>query len=202
MDQRPAGLDDPALAAHAWARFRSIMAWMIAVAAACSAGAIVGLDPSFLVDVRGETLDSHAALARLAADPWRRLPLEEARELERLYQRAAADLARLACDRSGHGLQRAAQIVDLIEQGQHQRHRILRDVDIAPQISCPFLILHGQDDRVVPLPSAHKLYEAVGSKQKHLKLFGTEETGAQHAQVDNRVIGVDYIADWIAATLK
>lgn len=43
MDQRPAGLDDPALAAHAWARFRSIMAWMIAVAAACSAGAIVGL---------------------------------------------------------------------------------------------------------------------------------------------------------------
>jgi dipeptidyl aminopeptidase/acylaminoacyl peptidase len=75
-------------------------------------------------------------------------------------------------------------------------------VDVAPQISCPFLILHGQDDRVVPLPSAHKLYEAVGSKQKHLKLFSTEETGAQHAQVDNRVIGVDYIADWIATTLR
>lgn len=37
-----------------------------------------------------------AMLARLATDPWRRLPLEEARELERLYQRAAADLARLA----------------------------------------------------------------------------------------------------------
>jgi dienelactone hydrolase len=74
-------------------------------------------------------------------------------------------------------------------------------VDVAPQISCPFLILHGEDDRVVPLPSAHKLYAAVGSKQKHLKLFSTEETGAQHAQVDNRVIGVDYIADWIAATL-
>ena len=75
-------------------------------------------------------------------------------------------------------------------------------VDVAPQISCPFLILHGQDDRVVPLPSAHKLYEAVGSKQKHLKLFSTEETGAQHAQVDNRVIGVDYIADWISATVN
>ena len=43
MDQPPAGLDDPALAAYAWARFRGIMAWMIAVAAACSAGAIVGL---------------------------------------------------------------------------------------------------------------------------------------------------------------
>lgn len=43
MDQPPAGLDDPALAAHAWRRFRGIMAWMIAAAAACSAAAIVGL---------------------------------------------------------------------------------------------------------------------------------------------------------------
>ena len=53
----------------------------------------------------------------------------------------------------------------------------------------------------MPLPSAHKLYEAIASKQKHLKIFTTGETGAQHAQVDNRVIGVDYIADWITATV-
>lgn len=39
-----------------------------------------------------ERLD--ALLRALADDPWR-LPLENARELERLYQRAAADLARL-----------------------------------------------------------------------------------------------------------
>lgn len=37
-----------------------------------------------------------ALLEGLARDPWRRMPLAEARELERLYQRAAADLARLA----------------------------------------------------------------------------------------------------------
>ncbi len=37
------GLDDPAQAVHAWGRFRAIMAWMIMVAAACSAGAIVAL---------------------------------------------------------------------------------------------------------------------------------------------------------------
>ena len=35
-------------------------------------------------------------LRRIDADPWRRLPLAEAREMERLYQRASADLARLA----------------------------------------------------------------------------------------------------------
>ncbi len=41
-----------------------------------------------------ERLDT---LLRLRArDPWRPLPLAEARELERLYQRASADLARLA----------------------------------------------------------------------------------------------------------
>lgn len=37
-----------------------------------------------------------AMLRRLAEDPWRSLPWEEVRELERLYQRAAADLARLS----------------------------------------------------------------------------------------------------------
>jgi uncharacterized membrane protein SpoIIM required for sporulation len=37
-----------------------------------------------------------AILARLHADPYRKLPLDESRELERLYQRAAADLARLS----------------------------------------------------------------------------------------------------------
>lgn len=43
MSQTPPGLGDPAQAAHAWRRFRAIMAWMITVAAACSAGAIVAL---------------------------------------------------------------------------------------------------------------------------------------------------------------
>lgn len=71
-------------------------------------------------------------------------------------------------------------------------------VEVAPQITCPFLILHGQDDRVVPIASAHTLFAAVGSSDKHLKIFITEEGGAQHAQVDNRPVGVDYIADWIA----
>lgn len=42
---------------------------------------------------RWERLD--AMLRKLADDPWRVLPLDEARELEGLYQRACADLARL-----------------------------------------------------------------------------------------------------------
>ncbi|AXJ94961.1 MULTISPECIES: hypothetical protein [unclassified Sphingomonas] len=37
------GLDDPAQAAHAWARFRTILAWMTLAAATASAATIVAL---------------------------------------------------------------------------------------------------------------------------------------------------------------
>jgi dipeptidyl aminopeptidase/acylaminoacyl peptidase len=69
--------------------------------------------------------------------------------------------------------------------------------DIADKITYPFLIVHGQDDKVVPVASAHKLYEAVGAKQKHLKILTAEDGGSYHAQADNRQVGIDYIADWI-----
>ena len=56
---------------------------------------IVNLD-RFIAEEQPHWERLDAVLHRLAADPWRRLPIEEARELERLYQRAAADLARIA----------------------------------------------------------------------------------------------------------
>ena len=40
------------------------------------AGAVLGLDPSFLVDLDGETLDSHATLARLGLEPLELEPKE------------------------------------------------------------------------------------------------------------------------------
>lgn len=50
----------------------------------------------FITEERPKWGRLDAMLRRLAEDPWRKLPLEEARELELLYQRAAADLARLS----------------------------------------------------------------------------------------------------------
>jgi alpha-beta hydrolase superfamily lysophospholipase len=73
--------------------------------------------------------------------------------------------------------------------------------DVAGRIACPFLIVHAEDDRVVPVASAHKLYEAIGSPRKHLKILTAADGGTYHAQADNRQVGVDYIADWIAASL-
>ncbi len=73
---------------------------------------------------------------------------------------------------------------------------------VAEKISCPFLIVHGADDKVVPVANAHKLYDAIGSREKHLKILTAEDGGAYHAQADNRQVGIDYIADWIADTLN
>ena len=70
--------------------------------------------------------------------------------------------------------------------------------DVAKNITCPFLVTHGGNDRVVPVENAQKLYDAVGSKNKTIKIFTTEEGGAEHAHVDNRQIGIDFAADWLA----
>jgi alpha-beta hydrolase superfamily lysophospholipase len=74
--------------------------------------------------------------------------------------------------------------------------------DVARRIECAFLVAHGENDRIVPLDSARKLYEAVGSRNKTFKIFTAEEGGAEHVQVDNRQVGVDYIADWIADNVR
>jgi dienelactone hydrolase len=73
--------------------------------------------------------------------------------------------------------------------------------DVAKNIRCPFLVTHGGNDRVVPVENAPKLYEAVGSANKTIKIFTTEEGGAEHAHVDNRQVGIDFAADWLEANM-
>jgi fermentation-respiration switch protein FrsA (DUF1100 family) len=73
--------------------------------------------------------------------------------------------------------------------------------DVAGRITGPFLIVHAEDDRVVPVESARKRYAAIGSPRKHLKILTAADGGTYHAQADNRQVGVDYIADWISANL-
>lgn len=72
---------------------------------------------------------------------------------------------------------------------------------VAERVECPFLLLHGENDRVVPIDAAHKLYAAIGSKKKDFRIFTADEGGAEHCQVDHRQLGVDYIGDWLLKTL-
>jgi dipeptidyl aminopeptidase/acylaminoacyl peptidase len=71
-------------------------------------------------------------------------------------------------------------------------------VDVAAQIEMPFLIVHSDQDKTVPVASAYKLFDAIGSTRKHLKIFTPEDGTCYHVQADNRQVAVDYIADWIA----
>ena len=50
----------------------------------------------FIAEERPKWERLDVVLRGLAGDPWRRLTLAEVRELELLYQRTSADLARLA----------------------------------------------------------------------------------------------------------
>ncbi len=61
-----------------------------------------------------------ARLKRLADDPWAEMSAEEAREFERLYQRAAADLARLATFEAEAGVRRYLE--NLVARGHAEIH--------------------------------------------------------------------------------
>jgi pimeloyl-ACP methyl ester carboxylesterase len=73
---------------------------------------------------------------------------------------------------------------------------------IVQKMQCPFLLVHGEGDEQIPMPIAQKCFDAVGSKQKTLKVFTREEGGFHHCQVDNITIGVHYMWDWVEDVLK
>jgi dienelactone hydrolase len=80
-----------------------------------------------------------------------------------------------------------------------ERAKLFSLAGVAEKITCPVLITHGANDRVVPVDAAQKLYTALKTPKKTLKIFTPEEGGTEHCQVDDRPLGISYIADWIAA---
>jgi dienelactone hydrolase len=73
---------------------------------------------------------------------------------------------------------------------------------IVQKMRCPFLLLHGEGDEQISLALAHTLFDAVGSKEKKLRVFTREEGGHHHCQVDNITIGVHAMWDWACDVLK
>lgn len=73
---------------------------------------------------------------------------------------------------------------------------------VADKITCPLFIVHGENDRQVPLWHAEKTFEAaVNSPGRKLRVFTFAEGGAEHCQADNRSMAVDAMADWVAEIL-
>jgi pimeloyl-ACP methyl ester carboxylesterase len=72
---------------------------------------------------------------------------------------------------------------------------------IAERIACPFYCIHGENDNIVQLDFAQRLYDAVGSTDKTLDVLTVRDGGSEHCQEDNRQVGANRVADWLAQRL-
>jgi dienelactone hydrolase len=74
---------------------------------------------------------------------------------------------------------------------------------VVEQITVPFLIAHGENDRQIPLAYAHRSYDqAVNSPKRELRVFTPAEGGAEHIGLDHLPYVSVFIADWIADTFR
>jgi dienelactone hydrolase len=74
---------------------------------------------------------------------------------------------------------------------------------VVEQITVPFLITHGENDRQIPVAYAHRSYEqAVASPKRELRIFTAEEGGAEHISLDHLPHAGAFIADWVTETFE
>ncbi len=72
----------------------------------------------------------------------------------------------------------------------------------ADKLRCHLYILHGENDRQVPLRQAEMLHAAaVNAKSRTMRVFKIADGGAEHCQFNNRTLAADALADYAAETL-
>jgi len=72
---------------------------------------------------------------------------------------------------------------------------------IVEQITCPFLIAHGENDRQIPVAYAYRSYEqAVNSPKRELRVFTPDEGATEHIGLDHLPHVGTFIADWVTDT--
>ena len=73
---------------------------------------------------------------------------------------------------------------------------------IAKNITCPTLITHGADDRLMRVEGAKKLFEEIGAKDKTLKIYDDPNDGGRiHCSHDYWAHNVPYMLDWLEERL-
>jgi dienelactone hydrolase len=74
---------------------------------------------------------------------------------------------------------------------------------VVENITVPFLITHGENDRQIPLEYAHRSYDqAVNSPKRELRVFTAAEGGAEHIGLDHLPHVSRFTADWICETFR
>lgn len=70
---------------------------------------------------------------------------------------------------------------------------------VVEHIEVPFLIVHGANDRQIPVEYAYRSYEqAIRSPRPELKIFTDREGGVEHCSADNMEPVRSFIVDWIS----
>jgi len=70
--------------------------------------------------------------------------------------------------------------------------------DAIPHLTQPLLIVHGGEDKGIPLSDAQMAIAAAGSTDKELRVFSGADGGAEHCNVDDPDPARQLIADWFA----
>ena len=74
--------------------------------------------------------------------------------------------------------------------------------EVAPEITCPLLVLHGESDRQVPVEQAHRTIAAAShAAKRELRIIPRGEPGDQHCQVDLPSVAIDVLGEWFAEVL-
>lgn len=74
--------------------------------------------------------------------------------------------------------------------------------EAAHDITCDILILHGENDRQTPAADAQRLFEAIPSPNKLMRVYTREEGGAAHVQLDRPEPALSLLSDWMAERLQ
>jgi dienelactone hydrolase len=73
---------------------------------------------------------------------------------------------------------------------------------ILDRIRCPILVVHGENDRQIPLDFAKRVVaECVNSPKAELHVHTLADGGAEHCSVDNIPVTREAISDWVVETL-
>jgi len=70
------------------------------------------------------------------------------------------------------------------------------------RVHCPVLITHGVNDEMVPVASAQRTCREIASADKTLRLYGPEEGGDTHINIDNWSQVIPVMADWLVERLR
>jgi dienelactone hydrolase len=73
---------------------------------------------------------------------------------------------------------------------------------VIERLACPFLIVHGENDRQTALADARRVLDAaVNAPERELRVMTLGEGGSEHCNIDNMTLAVDHIAEWVARRL-